>query len=162
MAVQPGSKFKTLLTGNEQINIDDGASVELRTTTRDVANLASLGAITTLFTLDADMNTLADQAFVQAFQFTQYIITQLIVTLARTSLSMAVGGIYTGPAKSGVHVVDNTQVYSALVAPNDVLILEPTVAGTKLMTALQLFLSLTTPQGIAARAGIYLMGVASA
>lgn len=121
----------------------------------------AFGVKRTLFTLiGANMNVTTDQAFTQAFGFTQYSIDEIQVTNASASLTLAAGGIYTTTAKGGSAIVAAAQVYSALTAATK--ILKPTIAsaGTDMLTALTLYLSLTVAQGGAATADMRIMGTA--
>lgn len=87
-----------------------------------------------------------------------FTITNILVTNASVSLTTAVGGIYTAAAKSGP-IVSAGQVYSALTAANKFVLL--TLSGTALTDVVNqanLYLSLTTPQGVAATADVYVYG----
>lgn len=106
----------------------------------------------------ANMNSTADQAFTKLFTFTNHIITGFLVLNASTSLTLAVGGIYTATAKGGTAIVGAVQVYSALTAAG--VTLNPTMANTNLRTDAAMYLSLTTPQGGAATADFYAIGLA--
>ena len=120
-----------------------------------------LGDNRTIFRLiGANMNTTADQLFVPAFAFTNYIIDRIIVTNVSTSLTLAAGGIYTTTAKGGTAIVSAAQVYSGLTGATKVMNATVAAAGQDLMTALNLYLSLTTAQGGAATADFYIMGIA--
>lgn len=88
-----------------------------------------------------------------------FIVANIIVRNASVSLTTAVGGIYTAPAKGGSAIVANSQVYSALTSA--VKYVGLTLAGIALTDVLNqenLYLSLTTPQGAAATADIYVYG----
>lgn len=92
-----------------------------------------------------------------------FLIEHIIVRNASISLTTAVGGIYTAASKAGTQLVANSQVYSALTAPE--LFVKLTKANTALTTVFNgttqpnLYFSLTTPQGAAATADIYVYGV---
>lgn len=104
-----------------------------------------------------DMNSTADQAIPIAAG--SYIVRRITVANASTSLTTAVGGVYPTTAKGGTALVANTQVYTALTAANKYVDLTLAAGvGTDLNTAPILYLSLTTPQGGAATADIYVIG----
>ncbi len=87
-----------------------------------------------------------------------YIVRRIVASNASISLTTAVGGIYTAASKT-TPLVANTQVYSALTAPTKFLDLTLTaLAGTDVITANTLYLSLTTAQGAAATGDIYIIG----
>ena len=105
--------------------------------------------------ISANMNSSADQTFSINTGIAKYQPDVIQCTNASISLTTAVGGIYTAASKGGTAVVANTQVYSALSATTKVLSL--TIASTDVRTA-ALILSLTTPQGSAATADLYIWG----
>lgn len=106
--------------------------------------------------IGANMNSTADQGF--AINAISYIVTGIVVTNASVGLTVAVGGIYNAGSKSGP-LVASTQGYSGLLAATTFanLTLNST-ATTTVQTGATLFLSLTTPQGAAATADIYVFG----
>ena len=112
--------------------------------------------------LGANMNITTDQVITLAPQADKFIVTNIIATNASISLTTAAGGIYTAVAKGGSAIVAAGQVYSALTAATKFVAL--TLAGTALTdvydaaTQLSFWLSLTTPQGAAATADIYIYG----
>lgn len=117
------------------------------------------GATRILWSLTgANMNTTADQALAKAFSFTNYLITQIIVINASTSLTLAAGGLYTATSKGGTAVVANTQIYSALTGATPALAL--TIANTDQRSNAAFYLSLTTGQGGAATADFLVIGTA--
>ena len=106
----------------------------------------------------ADMNLTADQAIpLTLLGGSKYIVEKIVVTNASTSLTLAAGGIYDTAAKGGNAIVAAVQVYSALSAAGKVVALT-LAALTDVLTAPSLFLSLTTGQGVAATADIYVFG----
>jgi hypothetical protein len=105
----------------------------------------------------ANMNTTADQAIVCTPK--KYIIRRVIFTNASISLTTAQGGIYTGLVKSGIAIVPAAQVYTSLTAASK--FIDTTLGastGTDTFTNQGVYLSLTTPQGAAATADIYIYG----
>ena len=119
---------------------------------------SALGQSRVLFHItSANMNSTADQTFVADYPLTSYLITFIRIVNASTSLTTAVGGIYSAASKGGTALVANTQAYSALTGAT--LGLDATIAafGKGALTATPI-LSLTTPQGGAATADLYIMG----
>lgn len=108
--------------------------------------------------ITANMNTTADQSFVKQFDFTNYIITRIRTANASTSLSTAAGGIYTAASKGGSALVASGQAYSALTGST--LGVDLTLAAVALgVNTATPILSLTTGQGGAATADLYIIGV---
>lgn len=105
----------------------------------------------------ANMNSTADQPII--INCANYIIDKIIVTNPSTSLTLAAGGVYTAPAKSGTVVVAAAQLYSALTAAAKWLALTlAAIVGTDRRTEQTLYFALTTAQGGAATADIYIFG----
>lgn len=102
----------------------------------------------------ANFNSTADQTI--AMNSSSYIIDAILVTNASISLTTAAGGFYTAASKGGTAVVAAGQAYSALTAATKQL--SATLANTDRRTATSLFLSLTTGQGAAATADVYIFG----
>ncbi len=107
--------------------------------------------------LTANMNSTADQAIPINLPTgtTTYNIRQIIVTNASTSLTLAAGGVYTATSKGGTAVVAAAQLYSALTSSTKSLAL--TLGNTDARTETTLYLSLTTAQGSAATADVYVI-----
>ena len=105
----------------------------------------------------ADMNSTADQAI--PIKANRYIVRRIVVSAASINLTTSAGGIYPTTAKGGTALVANTQVYTALTtAAKFVDLTLAAGAGTDVNTATTLYLSLTTPQGSAATANLYVFG----
>ena len=135
----------------------------------DVAVLSRLGFVTVNYPgqvgilgrlLGANMNSVLDQPFVMLVSTTtRFRVSKITATNASVSLTAAAGGVYTAAAKAagqGV-LVASTQVYSALTAPG--VALDLTLAlQLRLSVGTPVFLSLTTAQGAAATADLYLFG----
>lgn len=86
-----------------------------------------------------------------------YNLRRITMTNASISLTTAAGGIYTAASKGGTAVVAAGQVYSSLTAPT--ISLDLTLAVSNVITAANpLFLNLTTAQGAAATADLYIYG----
>jgi hypothetical protein len=103
-----------------------------------------------------NMNVTTDQAI--TINSSNYIIRNIVVTNASISLTTAVGGVYLAPSKT-IALVNNTQVYSSLAGSSSTIDLTLNVFATSSRgTVNTLYLSLTTPQGAAATADIYIFG----
>ncbi len=111
--------------------------------------------------IGADMNVTTDQAItIQGLgdQFSKYVVERIVVTNASISLTTAAGGVYTAASKSGA-IVAAGQVYSALTAATKYVALTLTGASlTDVLTVSTIYLSLTTGQGAAATADVYIYG----
>lgn len=103
--------------------------------------------------LAANMNSTADQAI--TLDPGQWKIEGVYATKPSTSLTTAAGGVYTATAKGGTAIVAAGQVYSGLVAATDVV--SGTMAATPTVTG-SVYLSLTTAQGAAATADVFVFG----
>lgn len=105
-----------------------------------------------------DFNITTDNILVRQKACTEYYIDEIRVANASISLTTAVGGVYTASGKGGNALVANTQVYSALTGsgPGLILTLEPIGLGRQ--TAGTLYLNLTTAQGAAATADVFVFG----
>ena len=115
--------------------------------------------------LSADFNSISDQPLLLPSTITAFAITGIVVCNSAVSLSTAVGGFYPQTSKGGTAIVANTQVYSSLNTVTK--LLNCTIPAGVLATRYDrtnvpnwaIYLSLTTAQGIAANADIYLLGV---
>jgi hypothetical protein len=105
----------------------------------------------------ADFNVTTDQ--VMPFICTRRIVRRITVANGQPnglSLGTAAGGIYTAVAKGGAAVVSAAQVYSGITS--EAAFVDLTLAATLTTTArgdLVWYLSLTTPEGAAENADIY-------
>ena len=121
----------------------------------DQARYRMIGSI-----IGANMNSTADQAITVAAPIgtsRKYIVRRVIVVNASTSLTLAVGGVYSAASKGGSAIVANTQVYTALTAAAKFLDLTlAAIALSDVRTEATLYLSLTTAQGGAATADLYI------
>lgn len=109
--------------------------------------------------LAANMNSTADQAI--ALPAGSWVITQIYAAKGSVSLTTAAGGVYTGAGKTGTAAVAAAQVYTALTGTaTDVATLTPNATPTVTLAAAGtgLYLSLTTGQGSAATADIFVYG----
>ncbi len=127
---------------------------------------ANLGAQQVLTSLrNANFNDTGDQRIALPTSITAFQLTGIIACNASISLTTAVGGIYPLAAKAGSAIVAAGQVYSSLTASSK--LLELTLAGAVATTRYSvanlpdwaLYLSLTTAQGAAAAADLYIVGI---
>lgn len=113
----------------------------------------------------ADFNDTGDQAIPIPAAITAFQLTGIVITNASLSLTTAVGGFYPQASKSGTPIVAATQAYSTLTTGQK--LLNATLASfgsTTRFSAVNLpdaaiYFALTTPQGVAATADIYLIGI---
>lgn len=106
----------------------------------------------------ANFNTTADQA-IAIGGAQKYIIDKIIVTNVSTTLavSAAAGGFYTGAGKTGTTIVAAAQVYTALTGATKFTALTMALT-TDSLTAQTIYFALTTGNGSAATADIYVYG----
>lgn len=116
-----------------------------------------------------NFNTTNDQPIAIPQRITAFVLTGILITNASTSLTTAVGGFYPQPAKAGVAIVPAIQTYTMLT--NTSLILWATLSSfgqnTRFSSAnlgtiagfLNIWFSLSTPQGVPATCDIYLTGL---
>jgi hypothetical protein len=105
----------------------------------------------------ADFNSTADQSI--TINATKYVIRKILICNASTSLTTAAGGIYTATSKGGTALLPAATVYTALTTSTK--FVEPSLhadTGTDTQTASTLYFSLTTAQGGAATADIFIIG----
>ncbi len=102
----------------------------------------------------ANFNSLVDQAI--RIYAGNYIIREIVVTNASVSLTTAIGGIYGASAKASP-IVAAEQVYSALTGASKYLELTLVPSGD-VRTVQNIYLSLSTIQGQAATADVYVFG----
>lgn len=115
--------------------------------------------------LGANFNTTNDQQIAIPTTINKFQLTNIIVTNASLSLSAAVGGFYPQPAKGGTALVSAAQAYSSLTTASG--LLNPTLttyANTtaltaSILTAFSIYFALSTAQGAACTADIYLFGL---
>jgi len=129
-----------------------------------VANLLpnQFGGILLGSLIAADFNSTADQKITIFSNPSKYIIRRIVVTNASVSLSTAAGGIYTAVSKGGTAVVAAAQAYSTLTGSTLFLDLTLNTSGNANITVKSsipnLYLSLTTAQGAAATADVFVYG----
>lgn len=118
--------------------------------------------------LSADFNSILDQSIQLPKTITAFSISGILITNASLSLTTAVGGFYPTTAKGGTAIVAAGQVYSSLTTAAK--LLSATLAAGAAATRFSsfnvdvpsgyptIYLSLTTAQGVAATADVYLLG----
>jgi hypothetical protein len=122
---------------------------------------ASAGSYTTLFRLSAaNLNSALDQALIKTWDFSVYVIKEVLITNASAAVLNAKGGIYTAPSKGGVAVVAADTSFASLSTPTDTLNPVLNNGSTSQLTG-PLYLSLTTAEGSAVTADVSVMGLAS-
>ncbi len=115
--------------------------------------------------LSADFNSTFDQPLPLPTSLSAFQLTGIVITNASISLTTAVGGFYPQASKGGTAIVAAGQVYSTLTT--SLLLLNATLssyAQAQRFSRTQLpdwaiYLALTTPQGAAATADVYIKGV---
>ena len=154
-------------SGNTYTADGEGRLTAVSTDLRDLfaAGCVMAGAISTndilLGTLiGANMNSTADQAIPLVYlpSGVSWQARRITVRNASVSLTTAAGGIYTAASKGGTALVAAAQAYAALTAPAKCLDLTFATNITNPATLTQLYLSLTTAQGVAATADVYVYG----
>ena len=112
--------------------------------------------------IGADMNSTSDQRIVMFSNPSKFILRRIVATNASISLTTAAGGVYTAASKGGTAVVASSQAYSSLSASTLFLDLTLNTSGSASTTVKSsipnLYLSLTTAQGAAATADVYVYG----
>lgn len=112
------------------------------------ANLADAGVSRLLFYIaNANMDSTADQVFTKLGTFTNYVIQAAIALNASTSMTTAVGGVYTGASKSGVILIPAAQSYAAATGAATGIGPAITAAARGAIFTDTPILSLTIPQG---------------
>lgn len=124
------------------------------------AQPAAYGTRTLLGSLvKADFNSTADQAIAMENNGKKYQIDEIVVTNASVNLTTAAGGFYTAAAKGGTVLVSAAQVYTKCTATTKVQQLTMAAGATdNIYTQATQYLSLTTAQGAAAVADVYIYG----
>ena len=119
-------------------------------------------------TTGVNFNTINDQPMAVPQRVTAFAIAGILVTNASISLTAAAGGFYPQAAKGGVPIVPATQTFTMLT--NSSLILWMTLSSfgqnTRFSSAnlnsiagyLNIWFSLSTPQGAPTSADVYVMG----
>ena len=115
--------------------------------------------------LGADFNDTGDQPIILPATLNAFQLTGVLITNASASLTTAVGGFYPQALKAGTPIVAAGQVYTALTT--SLLLMNATIAAYGLAQRFSrtqlpdwaVYFSLTTPQGAAATADIYLLGI---
>jgi hypothetical protein len=124
--------------------------------------IATFGAGALLgFIKNANMNVTTDQPFDMSPGWTagySFRITKITAEGSSVSLTTAAGGIYQAAGKAGTAIVAAAQAYATLTGPNLALDLTLAAGATVYAANTQPILSLTTPQGAAATANVFIYG----
>ena len=107
--------------------------------------------------LGANMNITTDQQF-NWTQGGKFIVTGMVSTNPSLSMTTAAGGVYNATSKSGVIVAAATTYSNLTVATSAQLTLTAATNVWTYTSTTMPYLSLTTGQGVAATADIYLIG----
>lgn len=149
------------LSATDKLEISQGGATQLYATPLQLANyVRGLGGQLAVFrSIGVNMNSTADQALTKVGVFTKWRVAAIFVTNASISLTTAAGGFYTGASKGGTILVANTQVYTTLSAASKILNCTLAAsANTDVFDAsTAVYLSLTTPQAVAATADAYVI-----
>jgi hypothetical protein len=108
--------------------------------------------------IGANFNVTADQPIHRLFPFMKWRLRGIFVTNVSLPITTAAGGIYMAPNKGGAVIVAATQSFAALTSSGTVLDL--TISNSDIRTEDVPRFALTTPQGAAATADIYVTGIA--
>lgn len=107
--------------------------------------------------LGANFNSTADQVLT-LFANSKYRVTKVTVENASLSLTTAAGGFYNQASKAGTPLVAATQAYTALTTPALALDCTLNEPNAVLPALTPIYLSLTTAQGVAATADVFVYG----
>jgi hypothetical protein len=146
MAVEAAATYPTKAN-----NLSDLASVVTARVNLDLRGQEPLAILTS-----ADLNTTSDQAI--PLPTGSYIIDNVIFTNASATPTVAAGGVYTSSAKGGTQIVANSQLYTSLSSATKYL--DATLHADTATTTYSgsLYLSLTTAEGSALTADVYVYG----
>lgn len=175
IALGKGAASVTCQTGSNNILIGVGVDCPAAGT----ANYLNVGATLTGSTLTTDpyvlapgiagqcgvlrganFNVTTDQAITINLPnaASKWVIERIFVTNPSISLTTAAGGVYSAVSKGGVALVASSQTYTDAVASDDVQVATLTAAGQKKsFSSGTVYLSLTTAQGAAATADVYVI-----
>lgn len=136
-------------SADQQDLIDAGCAVLTPTPTNLLGKL-----------LQADFNVVTDQPITFPLASNvKYRITKItVLNTTVNGMGTAAGGLYTGAGKTGSAIVAAGQVYTGLTNPLTALNLTLALPNLVLAAGTLLYFSLTTPQGAAAKADIYVYG----
>lgn len=109
--------------------------------------------------IGANFNVTTDQLFSACWPLTsvKWGISKVLVTNCSASITTAVGGIYSAASKGGTPIVAAAQAYTG-TGVNSLQSLTIAAAGAASVWAIDPYLSLTTPEGSAATADVYIIG----
>ena len=112
-----------------------------------------------LFDAAVDMDIITDQALPILRPCNSYLPIAWFLLGTNGSCATAVGGIYTGTGKpAGGILIPASQTYATITAAGEGKPLTPTALGYGLRTSQTLYLSLTTPEGVARTGRVLILG----
>jgi hypothetical protein len=168
MAILQGIPNRTYVAASAVTYIADGNGIIPNVpATADVTSLVQAGCViltpsrsNLLGTLvGANFNVTTDQQILLIGLAGRWRITRISVTnTSLAGMSTAAGGLYTAVSKGGTAIVAAAQVYTGLTNASTSLDLTLAVPNLNFVSSTPLYLSLTTPQGVAATADIYVFG----
>jgi hypothetical protein len=108
----------------------------------------------------ANMNSTADQSITITLPTgtTKYAVEKIDATNCTVSLTTAAGGMYTATSKGGVAIVAAAQTYTGLTGTATDLVSLTLAVTNRSFNSATLYLSLTSAQGTAATADVYVWG----
>jgi hypothetical protein len=136
-------------------------------TAADVASLVQAGCVILTPSrsnllgslIGANFNVTTDQQVLLIGLAGRWRITRISVTdTSVAGMATAAGGFYTAVSKGGTAIVAAAQVYTGLINTSTSLDLTLAVPNLNFVSSTPLYFSLTTPQGVAATADIYVFG----
>jgi hypothetical protein len=169
MAILQGIANRVYMTASGVSYIaDSNGIIPVVSTAADVASLVQAGCVIltpsrsnllgSLVGANFNDNT-DDQQVLLIGLAGRWRITKISVTNTSVpGMSTAAGGFYTATAKGGTPIVAAAQVYTGLTNAATVLDLTLAVPTQSFVSSTPLYLNLTTKQGVAATADIYVYG----
>jgi hypothetical protein len=170
MAILQGQPNRTYVAASAVTYIADGNGIiPSVSSASDVASLVQAGCVILTPSRSNLLGSLIGANFNPAANTDQQVlliglagrwrITKISVTnTSLAGMSTAAGGFYTATSKGGTAIVAAAQVYTGLTNAATVLDLTLAVPTQSFISSTPLYLNLTTAQGVAATADIYVYG----
>jgi hypothetical protein len=108
--------------------------------------------------LGANLNSTADQA-IAIPEYPAYLITHILVTNPSATPTLAAGGFYSAASKAGFTLVAASQSYTSLTTAAAALLCTLASGNNNVLTGPNIYLSLTTANGSACTADVYVFGL---
>lgn len=161
LTIVSGSSSNVRVIGWQGTIVDSGNHI---VSSPACANRPDVGEVRVLFRLiGANMNSTADQQFTKVGTFTTWTTSgagAYKLVNPSVSLTTAAGGVYSAASKGGDQLVASSQTYaSATTVGTSSQSMTGSALGNGVRTETP-YLSLTTPQGAAATADLYIFGTA--